>query len=149
MLIFVKISNKIGNVKYIFLGGREMSSGDLAYSAAAGAIGAGYLIVYVAILVVSLVGMWKVFVKAGKPGWAAIVPFYSTYCLFEMSFGNGWLFLLCLVPCVNIVVLIMCRFKLAKAFGKGAGFGLGLVFLPFVFMLILGFGDAQYIGVQQ
>ena len=93
--------------------------------------------------------MWKVFVKAGKPGWAAIVPFYSTYCLFEMSFGNGWLFLLCLVPCVNIVVLIMCCFKLAKAFGKGAGFGLGLVFLPFVFMLILGFGDAQYIGVQQ
>ena len=126
-----------------------MSSGDLAYSAAAGAMVAGYLIVYVAILVVSLVGMWKVFVKAGKPGWAAIVPFYSTYCLFEMSFGNGWLFLLCLVPCVNIVVLIMCCFKLAKAFGKGAGFGLGLVFLPFVFMLILGFGDAQYIGVQQ
>lgn len=126
-----------------------MSSGDLAYGAAAGAIGAGYFIVYVAILVVSLVGMWKVFVKAGKPGWAAIVPFYNAYCLFEMSFGNGWLFLLCFVPCVNFVVMIMCCFKLAKAFGQGAGFGLGLVFLPFVFMLILGFGDAQYIGVQQ
>ena len=126
-----------------------MSSGDLAYSAAAGAIGAGYLIVYDAILVVSLVGMWKVFVKAGKPGWAAIVPFYNAYCLFEMSFGNGWLFLLCFVPCVNFVVMIMCCFKLAKAFGQGAGFGLGLLFLPFVFMLILGFGDAQYIGVQQ
>lgn len=125
-----------------------MNSGDLAYSAAAGAIGAGYIIFCLVIIVVSLVGMWKVFTKAGKPGWAAIVPFYNAYCLFEMSFGNGWLFLLAFVPCVNFVVTIMCCFKLAKAFGQGAGFGLGLVFLPFIFMMILGFGDAEYIGVQ-
>lgn len=126
-----------------------MSSGDLAYSAAAAGISVGYIIVYLAIIVVSLVGMWKVFVKAGKPGWAAIVPFYNTYCLFEMTFGNGWLFLLCFVPCVNFVVMIMCCFKLAKAFGQGVGFGFGLLFLPFIFMMILGFGDAQYIGAQQ
>ncbi|MCI8359308.1 MAG: signal peptidase I [Lachnospiraceae bacterium] len=125
-----------------------MSSGDLAYTAAAGAIGVGYMVVYLAIIVVSLVGLWKVFTKAGKPGWAAIVPFYNAYCLFEMSFGNGWLFLLAFVPCVNIVVMIMCSLKLAKAFGQGTGFGLGLVFLPFIFMMILGFGDAEYIGVQ-
>ena len=125
-----------------------MSSGDLAYTAAAGAIGVGYMVVYLAIIVVSLVGLWKVFTKAGKPGWAAIVPFYNAYCLFEMSFGNGWLFLLAFVPCGNIVVMIMCSLKLAKAFGQGTGFGLGLVFLPFIFMMILGFGDAEYIGVQ-
>ena len=126
-----------------------MSSGDFAYSAAVAGISAGYIIVYLAIIVVSLVGMWKVFTKAGKPGWAAIVPFYNAYCLFEMSFGNGWLFLLCFVPCVNFVVMVMLCFKLAKAFGKGVGFGFGLLFLSFIFMMILGFGDAEYIGPQQ
>lgn len=125
-----------------------MSSGDLAYSAAAATISIGYVIVCLAVIVVSLVGMWKVFEKAGKPGWAAIVPFYNLYCLFEMSFGNGWLFLLTFVPCANFVVAIMCYFKLAKAFGKGIGFGFGLLFFNFIFMMILGFGDAEYIGPQ-
>lgn len=125
-----------------------MSSGDLAYNAAAATIGVGYVIVCLAIVVVSLVGMWKVFEKAGKPGWAAIVPFYNLYCLFEMSFGNGWLFLLTFVPCANFVVAILCYFKLAKAFGKGIGFGFGLLFFNFIFMMILGFGDAEYIGPQ-
>lgn len=125
-----------------------MSSGDLAYNAAAATISVGYVIVCLAIIVVSLVGMWKVFEKAGKPGWAAIVPFYNLYCLFEMSFGNGWLFLLACVPCVNFVVTIICYFKLAKAFGKGIGFGFGLLFFNFIFMMILGFGDAEYIGPQ-
>lgn len=125
-----------------------MSSSDAMYTAAAASIGAGYFIVCLALVVVSLVGMWKVFVKAGKPGWAAIVPFYNMYCLFEMSFGNGWLFLLTFVPCANFVVMIMCYIKLAKAFGKGVGFGLGLVFFNFIFMMLLGFGDAEYIGPQ-
>lgn len=123
-----------------------MSSGDVIYTAAAAGIGVGYIIFCLALVVVSLVGMWKVFEKAGKPGWAAIVPFYNLYCLFEMSFGNGWLFLLTFVPCVNFIVTILCYFKLAKAFGKGIGFGFGLLFFNFVFMMILGFGDAEYIG---
>lgn len=125
-----------------------MSSNDVVLTAAAASISVGYIIVCLALVVVSLVGMWKVFVKAGKPGWAAIVPFYNLYCLFEMSFGNGWLFLLTFVPCANFVVAIMCYFKLAKAFGKGIGFGFGLLFFNFIFMMILGFGDAEYIGPQ-
>ena len=125
-----------------------MSSSDVMYTAAAASIGVGYIIFCLALVVVSLVGMWKVFEKAGKPGWAAIVPFYNLYCLFEMSFGNGWLFLLTFVPCANFVVAIMCYFKLAKAFGKGIGFGFGLLFFNFIFMMILGFGDAEYIGPQ-
>lgn len=125
-----------------------MSSNDVMYTAAAASISVGYIIVCLALVVVSLVGMWKVFEKAGKPGWAAIVPFYNLYCLFEMSFGNGWLFLLSFVPCANFVVAIMCYFKLAKAFGKGIGFGFGLLFFNFIFMMILGFGDAEYIGPQ-
>lgn len=118
-------------------------------NAAGAALAAGlmvYYLVVLAIAIVSLVGMWKVYVKAGKPGWAAIVPFYNLYCLFEMTFGNGWLFLLTFVPCVNIVMLILAWIKLAQAFGKGVGFGIGILLFPFVFLPMLGFGDAEYTG---
>ena len=100
-----------------------------------------------AISVLVLVGMWKAFVKAGKPGWGAIIPLYNLYCLFDMSFGKGWMFLLMIIPVVDIVVLIMMYVKLAKAFGKGVGFAVGLIFLPFIFTPILGYGDAEYIGL--
>lgn len=119
---------------------------DSAAYAVAGGIMIVYCIVVLAIALLIIAGMWKMFVKAGKPGWGAIVPFYNTYCLFEMSFGNGWLFLLLFVPCVNAVMEIIMLFKLAKAFGKGGGFALGLIFLPYIFMPMLGFGDAQYYG---
>ena len=120
-----------------------------AYYAAAAGVSAVYMVVVLALCVLSIIGMWKLFVKAGKPGWAAIVPFYNMYCLFDMSFGTGWLFLLTLVPCVNIVIYVMLCFKLAKAFGQSTAFGFGLLFLNSIFMLILGFGSAQYIGVQK
>lgn len=126
-----------------------MSSEDLMAVAAVGAISTGYVVFVLALVVVSLVGMWKVFTKAGKPGWAAIVPFYNAYCLCEISLGNGWLFLLCFVPCVGAVLAVILSFKLAQAFGKGVGFGFGLLFFNFIFMMILGFGDAEYIGVQK
>lgn len=118
------------------------------YAAVSGMM-ATYSIVALAICVLTIIAMWKLFTKAGKPGWAAIVPFYNTYCLFEISFGNGWLFLLCLVPCANVVVLIMLWFKLAKAFGQGTGFGFGLLFLNTIFILILGFGSSEYVGVNK
>lgn len=124
-----------------------------SYDAIYTAVGAGVSIVYALIVLViailTIVALWKVFVKAGKPGWACIVPFYSQFCLFDLAWGNGWLFLLTFVPCVNFIVMIMLYFKLAKAFGKGTGFGLGLLFLNTIFVLILGFGDAKYIGPQQ
>ena len=93
-----------------------------------------------------IVANWKLFTKAGEPGWAAIIPFYSNYVLFKIAFGNGWLFLLCLVPIVNIVINIMLFFKLSKAFGHGVGFGLGLLFLSPIFLLILAFGSSEYVG---
>lgn len=106
-----------------------------------------YLIVWLVVAVVMIVAMWKLFTKADEPGWAAIVPFYNTYVLFKISFGNGWMFLLLLVPVVNAVMEIMLIFKLAKAFGKGVGFGFGLLFLMPIFLLILAFGSAEYEGV--
>ena len=105
-----------------------------------------YSVVGIVIAVLAIIGTWKVFTKAGIPGWASLVPFYSQYCLFQMAFGNGWLFLLCLVPCVNLVILVICYIKLAQSFGKGAGFGVGLIFLNPIFLMILGFGDSTYIG---
>lgn len=123
-----------------------MDSQEMMYNAAAASFSAAYTIIMLAVIVVALVGLWKMFTKAGKPGWAAIVPFYNMYCLFEMSFGNGWLFLLTFIPCVGAVFQIILCFKLAKAFDKGVGFGFGLLFLTPIFYMILGFGDAEYIG---
>ena len=76
-----------------------------------------------ALSVLLIVAMWRIFQKAGKPGWASIVPFY------------------------NIVLGIQTQVKLAKAFGKGGGFAVGLIFLPYVFQPILAFSDAAYLGV--
>ena len=122
------------------------------YDALYAAVGTGILTVYAVIALVicilTIIAFWKVFTKAGKPGWASIIPFYSQYCMFDIAWGNGWLFLLTFVPCVNFVIMIMLYLKLAKAFGKGTGFGIGLIFLNTIFVLILGFGDAQYIGPQ-
>lgn len=118
-------------------------------AAVAGAIVAGlgvYLVVVLALSILLIVANWKIYSKAGEPGWASIVPFYCNYVLFKITMGNGWLFLLMLVPVVNIVVSIMVIFKLASVFGKGIGFGFGLLFLSPIFLLILGFGSAEYQG---
>ncbi|WP_175956865.1 DUF5684 domain-containing protein [Schaalia sp. Marseille-Q2122] len=98
--------------------------------------------------VLSIVGMWKLFEKAGEPGWAAIIPFYNAYILVKIALGNGWLFLLALIPVVNFFFVIWLMIKLAAAFGKGVGFAIGLIFLGPIFMILLGFSDAKYQGVQ-
>ena len=102
-----------------------------------------------AIAVLGIVAMWKIFVKAGEPGWAAIIPFYNLYVLFKITWGNGWKFLFLLIPIANFVFLIITMVKLAKAFGKSGGFAVGLIFLSVIFYCILAFGDAQYIGVPE
>jgi hypothetical protein len=88
--------------------------------------------------------LWKVFEKAGKPGWAAIVPIYNVIVLLEIVGKPLWWIVLFLVPCANIVAFILIGIELAKVFGKGTGFGLGLALLPFLFYPVLGFGDARY-----
>lgn len=100
-----------------------------------------------ALSVLLIVAMWRIFQKAGKPGWASIVPFYNIYMMYEITWGNGWRFLMLLIPFYNIVLGIQTQVKLAKAFGKGGGFAVGLIFLPYVFQPILAFSDAAYLGV--
>lgn len=102
------------------------------------------IIFSIAIAVFMIVCMWKIFEKAGEPGWGAIVPFYNLYLVFKIALGNGWYFLFLLIPFVNIVFAIMLPFKLAKAFGKGVGFGFGLLLLDIIFYPILAFGSAEY-----
>ena len=114
----------------------EYDSLDMMTSAISTGVVAVYSIICLVIGVLTLVAMWKIFVKAGKPGWGCLIPFYSQYCLFDIAWGNGWLFLLTFVPCANFVVMIILFIKLAKAFGKGTGFGIGLVFLNTIFVLI-------------
>jgi hypothetical protein len=96
--------------------------------------------------IVELIAMWKIFTKAGQPGWAVLIPIYNLFILLEIIGRPWWWLLLLLIPGVNIVISIILTFDLAKSFGKGTGFGFGLLFLNFIFILILGFGDAQYIG---
>lgn len=108
-------------------------------------------ILWLAMLVLGIliiIAQWKIFKKAGRPGWAAIVPFYNVYVLTDLAWGNGWLFLLLFVPVGNMVFSVWTYIKLARAFGKDAAYGVGLVFLPFVFMPMLGFGKAEYQGPE-
>lgn len=119
------------------------SQGTTAGEALGSIIG---LTVALAVTVVAIAGMWKVFQKAGQPGWAAIVPFYNVYILLKICGRPGWWLVLFLIPFVNIVVAVITALDLAKAFGKGVGFGLGLIFLGPIFYCILGFGDARYLG---
>ena len=95
-----------------------------------------------AISVLLIVAMWKIFQKAGKPGWAAIVPFYNSYVMYEITWGSGWRFLMLLIPFYNIILAIQTQVKLARAFGKSGGFAVGLIFQP-----ILGFDGSAYLGV--
>jgi hypothetical protein len=96
--------------------------------------------------VILIVAMWKVFTKAGQPGWAALIPIYNIYVLCKVAGRPGWWVILMLIPFVNFIIAIILCIDIAKNFGKGAGFGIGLAFLGFIFFPILGFGSATYQG---
>lgn len=96
--------------------------------------------------VIMIIAMWRVFEKAGRPGWAAIIPIYNIYVLLKVAGWSGWWLLALCVPLVNVLVSIFITYDLAKAFGKGFGYFLGLWFLSFIFLPVLGFGGAQYQG---
>jgi uncharacterized membrane protein YhaH (DUF805 family) len=102
------------------------------------------LIIYLAILVVIIAGVWKTFEKAGKPGWALFIPIYNIYVMLKIAGRPGWWLILFIIPLVNFIIAIVVSVDIAKNFGKGTGFGIGLAFLGFIFYPILGFGDAQY-----
>ncbi|CAG0958880.1 hypothetical protein METP3_00702 [Methanosarcinales archaeon] len=102
------------------------------------------LLLYLGLIILIVAGIWKVFVKAGQPGWAAIIPIYNIYILLKIACKPGWWLILYIIPLVNIIVAIIVTSNISKNFGKGTGFTIGLILLPFIFYPILGFGDATY-----
>jgi hypothetical protein len=104
------------------------------------------IIIYLVVVVFLVAAMWKIFEKAGQPGWAAIIPIYNIYILLKIGGKPGWWLALFLIPVVNIVFLIWMYNMISKSFGKDEGFTVGLVVLGIVFWPILGFGSATYKG---
>jgi hypothetical protein len=104
------------------------------------------IVIYLAIIVLMIASMWTIFSKAGKPGWASIVPIYNLIVLLEIVGKPWWWLFLMLIPIVNIVILIIVYHNLSLSFGKGGGFTVGLILLGIIFLPILAFGDAKYVG---
>jgi len=119
------------------------SSGMLA------AMGTGVLIVYLAFLVLMIASLWKIFSKAGKPGWAAIVPIYNIIVLLEIV-GKPWwwLFLLC-IPFLNIIFAIIVVHRLSLSFGQGVGTTILLLLVGIIGYPMLAFGSATYVGAPK
>jgi uncharacterized protein DUF5684 len=107
------------------------------------------VILYLAVIVLIVASMWRVFTKAGQEGWKAIIPFYNLYVLLQIVKRPGWWLLLFLVPIANLIVSIVVYNDLAKAFGKDVGYTLLLLFLPFIGFPMLGFGSAKYTAPQR
>ena len=118
----------------------------LETAAANGEQGPGVVPILIAIVIgaVMIAAMWKVFTKAGKPGWAAIVPIYNIIVLLQIAGKPVWWIILFFIPIVSLIIAILTYVALAERFGKGGGFAVGLVLLGPIFFPILGFGSAQY-----
>lgn len=101
-------------------------------------------VIDIVISILMIAAFWKIFSKAGQPGWAAIIPIFNIIVWCKVAGRPLWWVVLWFI-CAPIVYIIMC-IDTAKMFGKGAGFGIGLIFLPFIFFPVLGFGSAQYQG---
>lgn len=107
-----------------------------------------FFLFYIGIIALMIISMWKIFVKANQPGWAALVPFYNYYVMVEIAKKPTWWFGMMFVPLANFVFIIMIINGMVKNFGKSEGFTVGVIFLPYVFFPILAFGNAKYIGSE-
>jgi hypothetical protein len=111
------------------------------------AMGSTMMLVFLAVVVVFIIGLWKVFAKAGQPGWAVLIPIYNVYVLLKIAGRPGWWLLLFLIPLVNLVISFVVAIDIAKAFGQSTVFGVILLFLlGGIGYLILGFGNYRYVG---
>jgi hypothetical protein len=113
-------------------------------AAEGGLVGTIIMFAFLGIMLLTLAGMWRVFSKAGQPGWGIFVPIYNVLLMCKVAGRPAWW----LIPTLLLapIFVIILSIDIAKRFGKGAGFGLGLAFLPFPFYPMLGFSGAQYGG---
>jgi hypothetical protein len=114
-----------------------------------GAVVAGvglFILVVLAVIVFYVAAAWRLFSKAGVPGWGVIIPIYNIYLWCKIAGRPGWWVLLFIVPLINIVVHLIVSLDVARGFAKSGGFGVGLWLLGFIFVPILGYGAATYVG---
>jgi hypothetical protein len=108
--------------------------------------GTMFWVIWCVVIIFYIAAMWKVFTKAGQPGWAAIVPIYNGIVMLQIAGKPIWWILLYFIPIVNIVISIIVLHSISKNFGHGVGFTLGLIFLGFIFIPILAWGESEYLG---
>lgn len=102
-----------------------------------------FVLVLLAVMILLVISIWKIFTKAGKPGWASLIPFYSTYVTCEIAGKEGWYMLLFFIPIVNFFATCSVFDGLSKNFGRTTGFTLGLIFFPIIFIPILAFSKDE------
>ena len=107
-----------------------------------------FFMVWLSMVILAVASVWKVFVKAGQPGWACIVPIYNMIVMLEIAEKPLWWIALFFIPVANFVASILVAIAIAEHFGQGAGFGICMAFLPFVFYPMLAFGSATYASTQ-
>jgi hypothetical protein len=141
MISFIQLTQNL-----FFHNASLLAQAEYSYSSQGKAPSPVSTIVGLLIALLVIVAMWKVFTKAGQPGWASIIPIYNLYIWCKIVGRPWWWILLMLIPFVNFIVAIILCIDMAKSFGKGAGFGIGIAFLGIIFLPILGFSSAQYQG---
>jgi hypothetical protein len=109
-------------------------------------MGALLSLIWLGVVVVMIAALWKIFEKAGKPGWASLVPFYNIFVMLEISGKPGWWLVLFLIPLVQLIMLVIVTIAFAEKFGKSGGFAAGMIILPFIFYPLLAFGDDRFQG---
>ena len=118
---------------------------DSTAGSAGGAVaGLFVLVIQLGLIVLIIASLWKIFTKAGQPGWASIIPIYNLIVLLKIAGKPLWFIILFFIPFANIVAAILVALAVAKNFGKSGGFVVGLILLPIIFYPILAFGDAKY-----
>ncbi len=120
------------------------TSYSYSYSASISQMSPLQMGIFAVIAVFFIYCYWRIFEKAGKPGWASIIPFYNVFVYLQIIGKPWWWFLLLFIPFVNFIVIIMMQHNLSLRFGKGTGFTLGLIFLSIIFVPILALGGAKY-----
>jgi Family of unknown function (DUF5684) len=132
----------------LFIPARVLGQVEYSYSASSQGEAPGPLfwIFLLAFTILMIAACWKIYTKAGQPGWAAIIPIYNLYIWCKIVGRPAWWIILMFIPFVNFIIGIILCIDLAKSFGKGVGFGIGLLLLGIIFFPILGFGSAQYQG---
>ena len=125
-------------------GPKRGGSVSIIFVAAAVSGSAPFFVVLIALLVFFIAAQWRVFTKAGQPGWAVLIPVYNIYVQCKIAGRPGWWVLLYIIPFVNIIIALLVSIGLARAFSKSDGFGVGLWLASFIFVPILAFGSAQY-----